>query len=133
MWQDACRAFSASTFNVARGIRVKFIGESGVDGGGPRREFYRLLVEAVCSISGLLEGSDGNKIPLHKCAALKAKKFFLLGVMAGMSMLDGGPGLPVFSASVFHYIATDSILCGSMEDVPDPMVRPYLLVVGTNK
>lgn len=48
-------------------------------------------------------------------------------------MLDGGPGLPVFSASVFHYIATDSILCGSMEDVPDPMVRHYLLVVGTNK
>ena len=79
-------------FNVARGIRVKLIGESGVDGGGPRREFYRLLVEAVCSTSGLLEGSDRKKIPLHNCPALKAKKFFLLGVMAGMSMLDGGPG-----------------------------------------
>ena len=78
MWQDACRAFSASMFNVARGIRVKFIGESRVDGGGPRREFYRLLVEAVCSTSGLLEGSDRNKIPLHNCVALKAKKFFLL-------------------------------------------------------
>ena len=78
------------------------------------------------------EGSDGNKIPLHNCTALKAKKFFLVGVMAGMSMLDGGPGHPVFSASVFHYIATDSILC-CMEDVPDPMVRHYLLVMGTNK
>ncbi|XP_068738220.1 G2/M phase-specific E3 ubiquitin-protein ligase-like [Montipora capricornis] len=129
VWQDACRAFSASTFNVARGISVMLIGESGVDRGGPRREFYRLLVEAVCSTSGILEGSDGNKIPLHNCAALKVKKFFLLGVMAGMLMLDGGPGLPVFSASVFHYIATDSILCGSMEDVPDPMVRHYLFVV----
>ena len=49
---------------MARGIRVKFIGESGVDGGGPRREFYGLLVEAVCSTSGLLEGSDGNTIVL---------------------------------------------------------------------
>ena len=87
----------------------------------------------MCSTSGLLEGSDGNKIPLHNCAALKAKKFFLLGVIAGMSMLDGGPGLPVFSASVFHYIAIASILCRSMDDVPDPMVRHYLLVVGTNK
>ncbi|XP_067017844.1 uncharacterized protein [Acropora muricata] len=50
--------------------------------------------------------------------------------MAGMSMLDGGPGHPVFSASVFHYIATDSILC-RMEDVPDPMVRHYLLVLNS--
>ena len=130
LWQDANRAFSASVFNVSRGIRVNFIGESGVDGGGPRREFYRLLVEAVCTASGLLEGSDGNKIPLHNCAALRARKFFLLGIMAGMSMIDGGPGLPVFAAPVFHYIATDSILVGSVEDVPDPMVQHHLSVVG---
>jgi len=90
VWQDACHAFSASTFNVAPGIRVKFIGESGVDGGGPRREFYRLLVEAVCSTSGLLEGSDGNKIPLHNCTALKAKKFFLLGVMVSCQPSNDG-------------------------------------------
>ncbi|XP_067036310.1 uncharacterized protein [Acropora muricata] len=51
--------------------------------------------------------------------------------MARMSMLNGGPGLPVFSASVFHYIATDSILCGRMEDVPDPMVRHHLLVLNS--
>ena len=130
MWQDACRAFSAPTFKLSRGIRVNFIGERGVDGGGPRREFYRLLIEAICTTSGLLEGSDENKIPLHNCAALKAKTFVLLGVMAGMSMVDGGPGLPVFAAPVFHYIATYSILVGSVEDVPDPMVRHHLSVLG---
>lgn len=130
MWHDACQAFSASTFSFSRGIRVKFIGEMGVDGGGPRREFYRLLVEAICSTSGLLEGCEGNKIPLHNVTALKARKFVLLGVMAGMSMLDGGPGLPVFAGPVFHYIATDKILVGSVEDVPDPVVRRHLSVVG---
>ena len=45
-------------------------------------------------------------------------------------MIDGGSGLPVFAAPVFHYIATDSILVGSVEDVPDPMVRHHLSVVG---
>lgn len=121
MWQDASRAFSSSTFTCSRGIRVKFIGEMGVDGGGPRREFYRLLVQAICTTSGLLEGSDGNKIPSHNWAALKARKFVLLGLMAGMSMVDGGPGLPDFAASVFHYIATNSIVAGGVEDVPDPV------------
>ena len=129
MWQDASRAFSSSTFTCSRGIRVKFIGEMGVDGGGPRREFYRLLVQAICTTSGLLEGSDGNKIPSHNWAALKARKFVLLGLMAGMSMVDGGPGLPVFAASVFHYIATNSIVAGCVEDVPDPVVRQHLSLV----
>ena len=101
----------------------------GVDGGGPCREFYRLLVEAICTTSGLLEGSDGNKIPSHNWAALKARKFVLLGLMAGMSMVDGGPGLPVFAAPVFHYIATDSIAAGRVEDVPDPVVRHHLSLV----
>lgn len=97
---------------------------------GPQREFYRLLVEVVCTTSGLLEGSDRNKLPLHNCAALKARKFVLLGIMTGMSTIDGGPGLPVFAAPVFHYIATDSTLTGSVEDVPDPMVQHHLSVVG---
>lgn len=47
-----------------------------------------------------------------------------------MSTIDGGPGLPVFAAPVFHYIATDSTLTGSVEDVPDPMVQHHLSVVG---
>ena len=101
----------------------------GVDGGGPCREFYRLLVEAICTTFGLLEGSDGKKIPSHNWAALKARKFVLQGIMAGMSMFDRGPGLLVFTAPLFHYIATDSIAAGRVEDVPDPVVRHHLSLV----
>ena len=53
----------------------------------------------------------------------------VLGVMARMSMIDGGPGLPALAAPVFHYIATNSIVTGSVEDVPDPVVRQHLTVV----
>lgn len=44
-------------------------------------------------------------------------------------MIDGGPGLPALAAPVFHYIATNSIVTGSVEDVPDPVVRQHLTVV----
>ena len=86
----------------------------GVDGGGPQRQFYSLLVAAICTTSGLLEGSNANKIPSHNCAALKAGKFVLPGVMAGMSTINGGPGLTVLAAPVFHYIATNSIVASSV-------------------
>lgn len=130
MWEDARRAFSSPSFSMSKGIRVNFIGEPAVDGGGPRREFYRLLVEAACTTSGLLEGSEGRKLPMHNCAALRGRKFCLLGIMAGMSMIDGGPGLPVFAAPAFNYIATDNPLGGDLEDIPDSQVRSSLLNVG---
>ncbi|XP_068751097.1 G2/M phase-specific E3 ubiquitin-protein ligase-like [Montipora capricornis] len=41
-------------------------------------------------------------------------------------MVDGGPGLPVFSESVFHYIAKGTPRVGEVEDVPDPVVRKNL-------
>lgn len=118
---------------MSRGIRVHFIGESGVDVGGPRREFYRLLVTTACTMAGMLEGSDGRKVPMHNCAAIKTGKFKLLGMMAGMSMVDGGPGLPVFPESVFHYIAKGIPRVGEVEDVPDPVVRKNLSQVGRSK
>lgn len=130
---DASRAFSSTSFSMSKGIRVNFIGEPAVDGGGPRREFYRLLVEAACTASGLLEGSEGRKIPMHHCAALRAKKFKLLGIMAGLSMIDGGPGFPVFAAPVFNYIATDNPQEGELEDIPDPVVCMSLSNVSYEK
>ena len=51
-------------------------------------------------------------------------------MMAGMSMVDGGPGLPVFAESVFHYIAKGIPQVGEVEDVPDPVVRKNLSQVG---
>ena len=44
-------------------------------------------------------------------------------------MIDGALGLPVVAAQVFHYTAANSIVPGSVEDVPDPVVRQYLTVL----
>lgn len=130
MWYDVCRVFFVFTFSFSRGIRVKFIGEMGVDGGGLRREFYRFFVEVICLILGLFEGCEGNKISLYNVIVLKVRKFVFLGVMVGMSMFDGGLGLFVFVGLVFYYIVIDKILVGSVEDVLDFVVRYYFLVVG---
>lgn len=87
-----------------------------------------LLQQYVQHLDFLKEVME-KKIPSHNWAALKARKFVLLGLMAEMSMVDGGPGLPVFAAPVFHYIATDSIAAGRVEDVPDPVVHHRLSLV----
>ena len=43
----ALRAFRRATFRPWRRPSVKFSGEDAIDEGGPRREFFRLLVTAL--------------------------------------------------------------------------------------
>ena len=61
VWQSAFETFSKDTFDVASFVKVTFIGEDGeyeeaLDGGGPTREFFRILMDAIrynnCIFSG---------------------------------------------------------------------------------
>ena len=76
---DASRTFSRSTFNPTKFLKVTFVGEAAVDEGGPRREFFRLLIRSAVSSSGLFEGSPGHLIPVHCLEALSSNKFYVIG------------------------------------------------------
>lgn len=61
----AIRGFKRATYNPQNSMNVKFSDDFGkseeaVDLGGPRREFLRLLIEAL-SVSPMFEGPDGRK------------------------------------------------------------------------
>ena len=38
--KDAFRQFKRTSFDATKMLRITFLGESAVDGGGPRREFF---------------------------------------------------------------------------------------------
>lgn len=40
LFHDAFRAFSQSTFDISKMLRVCFIGDASIDDGGPRRDFF---------------------------------------------------------------------------------------------
>lgn len=46
MWEDALKKFQYG-INFNQYIKVTFVGEPGVDDGGPLREFLRLLMGAI--------------------------------------------------------------------------------------
>ena len=64
------RAFSKPTFNVSKTLKVIFMGESAVDDGGPRREFFQLLLKDAFTSSGLFIGWPHHTIPLHHVEAV---------------------------------------------------------------
>ncbi|CAG2187251.1 G2H3 [Mytilus edulis] len=65
-------ALSKTTFNQNAELYVKFSGEMGDDQGGPRREFFRILMKELQE-SELFEGQSLQKLFSHNIEALEKK------------------------------------------------------------
>ena len=76
LFKDALRAFSKPSFNVGKILKVKFIGEAAtVDDGGPRREFFSLLIKEIFLRSGLFFGWPSNVVVVQNIQALSANQY----------------------------------------------------------
>ena len=60
-----------SSFDEKKHIRVRFLGEPAVDEGGPRREFFMLLMGAIANSSSLLDGPPNRRVLRHNTSAFQ--------------------------------------------------------------
>lgn len=120
LWEDIKRCFSKPYTNVLLPLRVTFVGESGADEGGPKREFFRLALESCIGNSSLFTGSTYEKVLLHNTTALLQKHYKYVGHICAMSIVQGGPGPMCFSSWVYDYLAEG--LDGVVINVSDVLV-----------
>ena len=139
IYEDSVRQFTKDSFNVSKFLKVRFIGESAIDDGGPRREYFQLLVSSIASKSGLFQGWPDHVIPIHNLEALAKNKFFLAGKMVATALVQGGQPPVYFASAVSDYIVfkrVQSEVC--LEDIPDYEVRlslekvQYIILTTTN-
>ena len=76
----------ASSFDVSKLLSVTFLAESAVDGGGPRRELFRLLLADLFSISGLFIGYPSAVTTSHNVVALQYRDSAVAGKIVGASI-----------------------------------------------
>ena len=81
------RAMQRKRFSFVKPVSVTFSGEDAVDKGGPRREYFRLLMVALQSM-GVFQGKWFS----HDLELLSTKKYELAGKLIAWSILQGGPG-----------------------------------------
>ena len=124
---DTFRAFSKSSFNVSKLLKVVFVGESSVDSGGPRREFFQLLMKEAFTESGIFAGWLDNVVPIHDVEAVAANKYYIVGKMISTSLVQGGQPPVCFAKGVAEYLVYDEIRCDpSLNDIFDLSVRHKL-------
>ena len=133
LFGDAVQAFSKPHFNVSKMLKVRFIGEQSVDTGGPRREFFRLVMKEAFCTSGLFVGWPCNVVPTHDIAAVAANKYYVVGKMMTTCLIQGGQPPVCLARCVAEYIVFDEIRCQpNIDDISDMDVRQGLMQVSVN-
>ena len=123
LWSDSLSHFSKPSFDPTKSIRVIFSGEEDVDGGGPRKEYFRLLCMAIRDESGLFF-SNGRIVNFNTSVVHHIqRRFYLAGVMIATSILHGGTPFLFFPKALYNYIARGhmSVTC-TVSDVANPDV-----------
>ena len=90
-------------FHIVNPLVVTFKEEPAVDAGGPRREYFTLLLKHISTDFQLFEGSAGHLLPTHNLPALINRHYNCIGKMISASILQGGPAPDFFAESVAEY------------------------------
>lgn len=133
LWMDTIRKLRRSTKeDLNYPIRVDFLGESAVDAGGPRREFFSLLVNCAAKANVLI-GIGGHYTFSHDIEKLESKEYYYFGQIIALSLLQGGSGPHCFCKPVAEYIAYEAIKSeGDVETIPDYEIREKLKQVAVH-
>ncbi|MED6240040.1 hypothetical protein ATANTOWER_015161 [Ataeniobius toweri] len=93
--------------------------EEAIDLGGPRREFLRLLTEAL-SMSPMFEGTDESKNVAMNSTAIREDKYFLAGRAIAINLVHGGPAPRFLSPVLFaSLVGGPNTACPTLKDVTD--------------
>lgn len=125
IWSDTKRALSRATFQNRKGLSITFVGEPAVDGGGPLREYFRLLMLEIGNDARLFCGPEGRRTPTHNLLALQQNEYFYAGKCIALSISYGGPGPHFLCETSARYLCNEAIIT-PLQDVPDSEISEKL-------
>ncbi|KAL2102317.1 hypothetical protein ACEWY4_001485 [Coilia grayii] len=113
--RSACLALSRPYFKWHREPRIEFISEMADDYGGPRREFYRLLMREVQGSLGIFEGRPEDLFFTYDQRALADNKYFQAGKLTAWSLAHNGPGPRSMNKNLFMMMCGQKVKLSTMD------------------
>ena len=80
-----------------------------MDGGGPRKEYFRLLCQSIKDQSGVFFVNNDIVNFRPNVSLFHERRFHLVGLMVSTSILHGGLAFPFFPKVIYDYMARDHI------------------------
>ncbi|XP_052263737.1 uncharacterized protein LOC127866913 [Dreissena polymorpha] len=107
VFRDALQSIRFAQGDLHSPLRLTLTGEEGVDLGGLRREFWSLFLNQA-TMSSLFTGKAGRLTLAKNYIELKRGTFRHLGQLVALSILQDGPGLPIFADVVVNHLLQES-------------------------
>ena len=111
------------SFNASIGLVVKFISEDAIDAGGPTREYFRLLWQAVCKDSSIFVGPDDSRGLSHNTLALTNRIYFTVGRCISMALMYGGSAPHFFCDAMASYVLDEPLNGSHVRDIAEVDVQ----------
>ena len=128
--KDTLAAFSRSSFDVSKMLKVVFIPEGAVDDGGPCREFFQLAVKEVLKSGSFFTGWPSNVVPQHNIEAVAEGTYFTIGKLIATCLVQGGQPPVCFSSAVADFLVYNEVRAKPcLDDIPNLNVREQLAKV----
>ena len=103
---DAMAYYKDPNFDPKKKLRVVYNKQPAADTSGVTRQFFTQLLHLM---SEEFFHGDYYKIPTYNSQVVASGIMKLVGTIIVHSILQGGPGLRIFSPSVYHYLATGNV------------------------
>ena len=100
---DALAYYKDSKFDARKKLHVVYKRQPAADTGGVTCQIYTQLLQ---DISQQFFYGDTFKTPIYNSNMVDSGNMILVGAVITHSILQGWPGFPLFSPSVYHYLAT---------------------------
>jgi len=99
---DAMTYYKDSDFDPKKRLRIVYNGQPAADTGGVVRHFYTQL---LLTITDTFFQGEEYRTPIYNSDTVACGLMKLVGTIIVHSILQGGPGLPVFSPGIYYYLA----------------------------
>ena len=73
IWKDSLHAFKQRRFTPRKRLKIEFIGESAIEEGWPRREYFHLGMQELHQNNALFQVALGKRIPSHNLHCLATR------------------------------------------------------------
>lgn len=103
---DSISYYKDPKFDPRQRLRVIYNRQPAADTGGVTRQFFTQLLHLI---SNEFFHGENFKSPIYNSDLIASGIMKICETIIVHSILQGGPGMPIFSPAVYHYLATADI------------------------
>ena len=106
---NVCSYYKSTDFDALVPISVFVKGQPAVDAGGVLRQVFGTVFVSLCNnedIKLIFTGEPYRKLPVFSDELVVNGFSEILGKMISYSLVQGGPGFPYLSPSIYWFLAT---------------------------